>query len=86
MGMMGMPGPMELLIIGPIFLLFSAAFLAVPIIGFWIICQKAGVSPLWSLLVVIPPFALFVPLLIGVMEWPALRQRSSQSGSPFSSN
>lgn len=65
------PSPLEILIILVVFSVVSI----LPTVGFWMICQKAGISPLLSLPALIPFLAPFVPLLISVVHWPVVDER-----------
>lgn len=60
---------------GPIVMLLIYAALIVP--PFWQIFTKAGFSPWWSLLMVIPLVNLVTLWVLGFATWPAQSQRGT---------
>lgn len=71
MGPLGMP---ELILI----LIIAIILAIVGVLPFWFICKKAGLSPLLSLIMLIPFGALVLPFVLAFIDWPALpRERNS---------
>ena len=55
---------MQDIIIGAV---FSAVLLLYPL---WRIFARAGLNPVWSLLILIPGGAIIVPLILAYSRWP----------------
>ncbi|MFW6170517.1 MAG: hypothetical protein ACODAD_08505 [Planctomycetota bacterium] len=74
-----MPGHCELLILGFLFLVVVAPVVVLlAVIPFWQICNKAGLPPQLSLLMLVPVANLILPFYVSFTEWPALRQTPSK--------
>jgi len=65
--MVGMPGPLELIII-----VLMALVVVVP---FWRIFSKAGFSGALSLLMFVPILNVIMIFFLAFAEWPALKQK-----------
>jgi len=50
----------------------------IAVLPFWKICQKAGLAPAISLLLLIPFINLVTIYYIAFVEWPALRGKQQQ--------
>jgi len=59
-----------------LFLILALLVAAIGLLPFWFICKKAGLSPLLSLLMLIPLGALVLPWVLAFIEWPTLRAAS----------
>ena len=62
-----------------IVLILSAALVAVGVLPFWFICNKAGLSPWLSVLILIPFGILILPFIIAFTDWPALKRDTSHA-------
>jgi hypothetical protein len=68
-------GTAELIVI----LLLGTVVALVPMLPFWFICKKAGLSPWLSCLMIIPFGAVVLPSILAFIDWPSLRRVDTQS-------
>jgi hypothetical protein len=73
-GPMGQDEGLKVLIFALVVLVIAIPVLIVKIIGWWKICTKAGFSGWLALLMLIPLADIIMPLVVGFMGWPILRE------------
>jgi dolichol kinase len=67
-------GLTEILLIVTVCLIFAIIFLLIP---YWRIFEKAGFSPAFSLLMILPIVNLVMIYYLAFAEWPSLKQGQS---------
>lgn len=64
--------PMHLLVLLVVFSFFSI----IPLVAFWLIFKKAGLSPILAILMIVPLVQYVVLIWFAVTDWPALNKKS----------